>query len=174
MAEEKSKSVVAYAFATVIFASDDTGYVSTTIRIQNESMLNRIITGQSRGVSPDMIIRKWECSICQGDFEKCNHEEGALYDGSVCELVARNIEFAGASLVDEPKDPRCRVNDLLVISRNNNKKVFEWYGFEVYDENLRFKDIADAHKQRLISQKAAFNLSELFSVNLYGKVTFTE
>lgn len=168
MEKGKSKLFAAFAFATTMFDSESNGYIRTLIRIQNESMVKRIITGQSRGVSPDIIVRLWECSICHNDFEKCDHKEGALYDGSPCQLVARNIEFTGASLVDEPKDPRCRVNDLLVISKENKNNLFEWYGFELHTENVRFKDISEARKRGLISQKAAFKLSELFSVNLYG------
>lgn len=171
---ERSKFLVAYAFTTVIFVTEGTGDITATLMLKDPTMLERIISGKSRGISPSVIIRNWECSICHGNYEKCPHEEGSQYDGVICQLIAKNIEFTGASLVDEPKDPRCRVNDLLVISSLDGKKLFEWYGFELYTENIRFKDIQHAYKSKLISQKAAFRLSELFSVKLYGVVRFTE
>ena len=169
MEKGKGKLTVAYAFATAMFDSDSNGYVSVIIRIHNELKLKRIITGQSRGVSPDIIVKWWECSICHSNFEKCNHEEGSLYAGSLCQLIARDIQFTGASFVDEPKDTRCRVNDMLVISEVDKRNLFEWYGFELHDDNVRFKDIAKACKKELISQKIAFKLSRLFSINLYCK-----
>jgi hypothetical protein len=168
--KEKSELIVAFAFATAIFDADSKGCIRLTIHIQNEPMLEGIITGQRRGVSPDIIIRQWECSICHDDFEKCSHTERAIYDSCLCQSIPRDAEPIGASLVDEPKDPRCRVNDLLVIRQTDKRNLLEWYGFELHDENLRFKDIAEASKKEFISQATALKLSELFSVNLYGGV----
>lgn len=174
-AKDKRKFLVAYAFTTVMFASDSAGYISAIGKIGTyEPLLDRMISGQTRGVSPDVLIREWECSICHKNYEKCPHEEGTLYNGISCQLIAKNIKFMGTSFVDEPKDPRCRVNDLLVIWEVGGAKLFEWYGFEVYTENLRFKNIEYARSQKLISQKAAFTLSEFFSVHLFGKVVFIE
>ena len=87
-----------------MFDSDNKGFISIIMRLHNELWLRYIITGQSRGVSPDIIIKRWECSICHKDFEKCDHEEGTFYNCSPCQLIAKDTEFTGASLVDEPKD----------------------------------------------------------------------
>ena len=174
MRKEKSSFLIAYAFTTVIFDSDTGGYVSSTLEIKKSRVINWIISGDSRGISPDVIIRNWECTICHKEYEKCMHEEGVEYSGTRCQLIARNIEFSGVSLVDEPKDPRCRVNDLLVISQIKGAKLFEWYGFELHNDKIRFKNIKEAHKKKLISSKTAFAFSEFFSVNLFGKVDYVE
>lgn len=172
MKKEKSKFPVAYAFTAVMFASDSAGYISSTIKIEDSGWINRIISGESRGISPEIIVRNWECSICHEEYEKCIHEEGLEYNGVECQLIARNIEFSGTSLVDKPKDPRCRVNDLLVISQMGGTKIFEWYGFELHHTNIRFENIEKAHEQKLISNKAALTFSEFFSLNLLGKANY--
>jgi hypothetical protein len=174
---DKGKFIEAWVFATVVFASDTSGYVTCSVKYETYSdILERIISGQSRGVSPEIITRKFECSICNNNYEKCFHEEGKYYDGIVCKLIAKEIEFIGGAIVDEPKDPKCRVNDLLIIwAANGSKtKLFEWYGFELHTEKRRFQDIEDARKKGLISDKSALKLSELFSVNLFGAVRFKE
>jgi hypothetical protein len=170
----EKKLITAFAFAAAMFDSNYCGYIWAILQIQNEEMLQRIVTGQSRGVSPEIIIRRWTCSICNNDFERCDHGEGLIYDGSPCQVAPANVEFIAASLVDEPKDPKCRINDLLTIWQINKRNLFEWYGFELHNENIRFKDIDRAHELRFISQEAVFQLSKLFSVNLYGRARWCQ
>ena len=76
----------------------------------------------------------------------------------------------------QPKDPRCRVNDLLVIweAKKTKAKLFEWHGFELHTENIRFQDIEKAQRKGLITSKNAERLSKFFSVNLFGVFTFKE
>ena len=139
---EKGKFIEAWAFATVIFADDSPGHVSCDIKYETyDEVLELIISGQCRGFSPEVTIRNFECSVCHSDYEKCSHEEGHYYSGIACKLIAKNIEFVGCSIVPQPKDPRCRVNDLLVIweAKKTKAKLFEWHGFELHTENISFR-----------------------------------
>jgi len=170
---ENRKLLAAYAFSNLIFAADADACVSTLAKLSNDEKLLKVIISGSRGISPEIIIKKWTCSICHGNYEKCSHNEGAYYHGQICETIASKIEFLGAALVDVPKDYRCRITDLLIVWEITKETIFEWYGFELSNENTRFKNIQKAHKQGLISQKFAFYLSECFSVQLYGKAEYT-
>lgn len=68
-----------------------------------------------------------------------------------------------------PKDPRCRITDLLLIRANaNQRKQYEWYGFEVISENDRFENIERAKESKLIPQEVALQFAEFFSINLFG------
>lgn len=174
MLKKKRGSLVkAFAFGPILYASDSGGSIKTTIEITNLQVVNKIISGELRGLSPSLIIRKWECSICHQNLEDCEHEVGKKYDGLECQSIARDITPVEASLVTVPKDPRCRITDLLLIKEEDGKKILEWYGFSVDSEMDRFKNIQSAQNSKLISVDAAFHFSEFFSINLTGKSSYS-
>lgn len=173
--KRKSELLAVYAFGPMIYASHTNGRIVVTIRIAASSsdLIASIISGELRGLSPEMIIREWECSICHDSFEKCVHIAGEKYEGAECETIARNIKFTAGSIVNVPKDPRCRITDLLLVkATDDGPEQLEWYGFELNSEIDRFKSIQSAFEHRLISQKAAFHFGEFFSVNLFGKANY--
>ncbi|MFX1538694.1 MAG: hypothetical protein ACFFDI_31285 [Promethearchaeota archaeon] len=175
MALTMNKLLKAIAFGPIIYASDTKGKISISLNIPpvRQDIIQRIVSGKSRGLSPEIKVKKWECSICHDDYEKCIHKSGEKYDEAECCLIARDIEFTGESIVDVPRDPRCRITDLLLVKAvNGNRKKFEWYGFELNADSDRFENIQSALKHKLIPQKAAFRFSEFFSINLLGKCVY--
>ena len=136
------------------------------------SVIDGIIKGKFRGLSPEMIIKKWECSICHKDFEECSHEVGKQYGNETCKTIARGIEFTSLSVVSMPADPRCAITDLLIIKKENEQRTYEWHGFAVNYESDRFKSIQRALEQKLIPEKAAFYFGKFFSTNIVGKSTY--
>lgn len=172
----KANLVQAFAFGPIIYASDDSSArIVVTVRIspQGTDLINHILSGKSRGLSPDVKVDHWECSVCHQDYEKCSHRIDFLYDGVRCQVIAKGIEFTGGSVVDVPKDSRCRVTDMLLVGKIDNKrKCYEWRGFEINSEFDRFDSIQAALKQKLIPEEAAFKFSEFFSVTLFGKCQY--
>lgn len=169
------REIGAIAFGPAMYASDTSGRILTSMSIPptRQDIIQRIISGESRGLSPEINVRKWECSVCHNDYEKCIHKNGKEYDGVECCLIARDIEFNGESIVDIPRDLRCRITDLLLIKVvDGNRKQFEWYGFELSVESDRFENIQSALKHKLIPHEAAFRFSEFFSINLFGKSVY--
>lgn len=65
--------------------------------------------GPGQYVSPEILIKKTECSICHSDFRKCNHLQGVIYNGKLCKMMGGDIEIQSVSLVTEPRDRRCRI-----------------------------------------------------------------
>lgn len=169
--KKKNDILIAYAFGSVIYSSDTSGYITTVLKI-DPKIINKIISGEIRGLSPEIRIRKWECSICHKNFEECSHEEGKLYNNKICKAIAKEIEFTGVSLVDHPADSRCRITDLLLITEEAGKRKYEWYGFRVDNENDRFKNIQRALEKGLISQNAAFSFSKFFLMKFEGKTSY--
>ena len=132
-----------------------------------------VINGKYRGLSPEITVQYWECSICHTDFENCPHEVDVEYSGQKCATVGKNIEIIANSVVESPKDSRCKITDLLLVKhRNNGQKQFEWYGFELNNEDERFKSIQNALDHRLIPQKAALKFSMFFSSQLIGQAVY--
>lgn len=170
MRKNRTPKITAYVFGPFLFASDSQGHIDVTIRIIPE-WIDRIIQG-FRGLSPEIRIRKWECSICHQNYEDCIHEVGQKYGDEICQQIARDIEPLGGSLVQYPKDPRARITDLLIVEEERGKKRYKWYGFPVITENQRFKHIQSALESGLIPHKVAFHFSKYFSIHLEGKVTY--
>jgi len=55
--------------------------------------------------SPEMIVRRHECSICHADvtpWSDCGHEPGVVYMGQCCYRIARDVELLSISLVTNP------------------------------------------------------------------------
>jgi hypothetical protein len=162
----------AFAFGHAQYASDSDGHISVELRITNEEMLSKIISGEKRGLSPEWIVRKWECSICHENLEECPHEVGKRYDNMICEMIARDMEGTGLSVVSVPADPRCRIIDMLIV-RNGKNPEYIWYGFRVNTELDRFRHIQKAYEERLIPEKATFFFGKFFSINPEGKAVFS-
>jgi len=160
-----------FVFGAILFADDDEGHIETCIRVTNLNIVGDIISGKMRGLSPDMKIRWWECSICHKDFERCLHKEGKLYAGKTCHPLAKGVEASGGSIVAQPKDPRARITDLLIVE-DNKKDRYTWFGFPTVHEDQRFKHIQGALASKHISEKAAFHFGRFFSVNVVGKTTY--
>jgi len=166
-----NKTMTAFAFGPAQYASDTGGYISVGLKLTNEEMVSKIISGECRGLSPEWIVRKWECSICHENLEECPHEVGKRYGTLICSMIATDIEGTGLSLVTLPEDPRCRIVDMLVVKNGKNPEYI-WYGFRVNSELDRFKNIQEAHEKRLIPEKVAFFFAKFFAINSEGKAVF--
>lgn len=61
-------------------------------------------------MSTGMVIEETKCSICDEDYENCDHIMGKAYMGKFCSQVVTKIkEMKEISIVNEPFDKRCRV-----------------------------------------------------------------
>ncbi|WMN11510.1 hypothetical protein QYS49_38630 [Marivirga salinae] len=65
--------------------------------------------GNGLYASPEILIKKELCSICNKDIRACSHIKGRWYNGIICRGIAEDIEMKTISLVTVPRDPRCRV-----------------------------------------------------------------
>lgn len=65
--------------------------------------------GNGLYASPEILIKKELCSICNKDIRACSHIKGRWYNGTICRGIAEDIEMKTVSLVTVPRDPRCRV-----------------------------------------------------------------
>jgi len=64
-----------------------------------------------RGIyaSPEILIKKAECSVCNQNIKACMHIPGNIYDGVPCKEKVVDFEFLNVSLVHSPEDMRCRL-----------------------------------------------------------------
>lgn len=55
------------------------------------------------------IIKESKCSICNNDYEKCDHLKGKLYMGEMCCRIITEMELEEVSYVENPANKHCRV-----------------------------------------------------------------
>jgi hypothetical protein len=64
------------------------------------------------------IIKESKCSICDSDYDKCEHIKGRLYMGEMCCRIITKMELEEISFVENPANKHCRV---LTIETDGKK-----------------------------------------------------
>lgn len=61
-------------------------------------------------MSVGFIAEESHCSLCEDDYENCDHIKGMAYMGKMCvEIFKKCYKLEEVSIVDNPADKRCRV-----------------------------------------------------------------
>lgn len=167
---KKKANPKAYLFGPFLFAYRSKSNGDAIISTYDQKMIDTIISGP-RGLSPEMKVKKLECSICHNDYEECDHTEGSTYNNETCECLIADFEAINITLVSKPQDPRARVTDMLVFDEEN-KKSYTWYGFETDDENRRFVHIQKAMESKFIPEDVARKFSTYFCSHQIGVIRF--
>lgn len=104
----------------------------------------------SMGCSVGATYKQALCSICGLDVldEKCVHVANKIYGGKRCSTVYVGLSLKDISLVNRPKDPRCRITDIyypkeefledsgLGASKSNLKRKLGVQCTRCRDENI--------------------------------------
>ena len=62
------------------------------------------------GFSPEHLVRRYECSICNQNPVDCPHISGREYDDDVCVYKPKGFEpIGGIALVSRPAQPDARI-----------------------------------------------------------------
>ena len=62
------------------------------------------------GFSPELLVREYECSVCNQNPLGCPHISGREYDGEVCRYQPKGFEpIGGVALVSRPAQPDARI-----------------------------------------------------------------
>ncbi|PXV67348.1 hypothetical protein CLV62_10321 [Dysgonomonas alginatilytica] len=65
------------------------------------------------------IIRESLCSLCNDDYNKCNHIKGKIYNGECCTRIISRMEIEEVSFVDVPANKHCRA----ITTKSNGKTI---------------------------------------------------
>lgn len=55
------------------------------------------------------LIKNSKCSICESNYDKCDHIKGRLYMGEMCYRIITEMELEEVSFVENPANKHCRV-----------------------------------------------------------------
>lgn len=81
--------------------------------------------GPGTYLSPEMLCKKVECSICGKNIKACTHIPGRLYNGVRCTEVPRNCSLRSVAIVTQPKDRRCRIWPWQLKKTEENRTISE-------------------------------------------------
>lgn len=65
-------------------------------------------------VSAGFMIHGSKCSICQDEYELCNHIRGMAYMGEMCSEILNHAELVEVSVVENPADKMCRATTVTI------------------------------------------------------------
>lgn len=118
------------AFSLRIFELKLIGYMFNELkRLENHFKAQ---FGNGLYTSPGIIKDDLICTICDNDIRTCSHIQGHVYSGKICRIKSEKIKLIEISIVEYPKDPRCRI---WPWNMDENKKFSgcAYYFFSVDD-----------------------------------------
>ncbi len=163
--------IKAYVFGSWLWGWNSQNNLDSVIFTNDERLIQIIIDGH-RGLSPELAVRRLNCSICGQNYEDCSHMEGKFYDNEICACLIDNMEPLNVTIVTTPEEPKSRVTDMLVVE--DNGKSFTWYGFDTVNDDQRFRHIDKAMTLRYITERMALKFSTYFCSNETGKIKLLE
>lgn len=86
--------------------------------IQQLDSYEKILFPKMMYASVGGIIKKTKCSICEQEYQDCDHMKGKFYTGKLCVQEIHEIELEEISLVDNPAS---KMNRQLETEYNGKK-----------------------------------------------------
>lgn len=163
-----------YGFGRAISASDGSGGIDVVFELTDEQVAREVLCGKLRGLSADVNIKWFKCSICGGNYEYCKHETGKVYGGKRAYKIVQDAEFEGLSLTRTPDDKTAWITDLLIVEKTPEKIRYEWNAISENDYSGRLRKINQAHKDGYISNKAGGHFRTIFGRQPQKRVEFIE
>lgn len=79
---------------------------------QRLSVIERIVFPPQVFMSLGGIIERAECSICERDYDECDHIVGRAYMGEYCTRIISKIKLQEISIVDDPSNKHARITSV--------------------------------------------------------------
>lgn len=86
--------------------------------------LERYLFPPLQFVSAGTIVREQVCSICNAEYDACDHLAGRPYCGEFCAVILKQVEPDHIALVDEPANRHCRIT--AVGTPEGKRNVMTW------------------------------------------------
>ena len=81
--------------------------------------------------SAGMIVKEARCSICNEDYESCDHIKGRAYWGELCTRNITSCEITEVSIVPDPANKDCRPQT-TTDGDNVIRDIFTWRTTELH------------------------------------------
>jgi hypothetical protein len=87
-------------------------------RLQN---IEKLVFPPQSFLSTGWIVKDEICSICDFDYEDCEHIKGRPYMGQFCVVNIRPLEVNHVAIVDKPASKHCRITHKKVSDGRENR-----------------------------------------------------
>jgi hypothetical protein len=85
------------------------GFARIEDNIRRLDAIERLIFPPQVFLSSGMIVRSQICSICEKEYEDCEHVKGRPYMGKFCTVALMSCAVDHVAIVDNPANKRCRI-----------------------------------------------------------------
>lgn len=98
--------------------------------------LERILFPPQLFFSVGFVVVRAECSICEEEYDECDHIKGKAYMGRICSRRIKEAQLQEVSIVDEPANKLCRI--LSFTDEGVTRDFLTWR--EIFDASTRTSD----------------------------------
>ncbi|SRR6266849_1746330 len=92
--------------------------------IQRLDTVEHVIFPRQVFLSVGMIVKSQICSICEKEYEDCEHVKGRPYMGKFCTITLIPCQIDHVSFVDSPANKSCRVTKFSADGGDRNRMTW--------------------------------------------------
>lgn len=100
------------------------GFAHVDGNIRRLDAIERLVFPPQVFLSSGLIVRSQICSICEKEYEDCDHVKGRPYMGEICTITLVPSAVDHVSIVDNPADKRCRILQFDVDGGRRNRMTW--------------------------------------------------
>lgn len=87
----------------------DEGFKQCRIRLKKLHVFEKLVFPSQVFMSVGTVVKSVKCSICDGNYDRCDHLAGFPYMGEFCCTIVTSADLDHLAIVDQPADKRCRI-----------------------------------------------------------------
>jgi hypothetical protein len=92
--------------------------------VEKLSVLEELLFPKMLFASVGIKPKKKTCSICNSDYEGCDHIKGRAYMGQLCTCIIEECELEEVSIVEDPANKHCRI--MSITEGNFERNAMTW------------------------------------------------
>jgi adenylate cyclase len=166
---KKMDNKIAYIFGNYYFNKGSDEFVFC-VETNDHAAINKVKFNTLKSFVLKLKVKRFDCSICNTDYETCPHESGIEYDQLICEPLISDMDLE--YIYSVPYYELSTITDMLVIINGGSENSIVWYGFPSKDKKTRMRNINTAKSRGWISQGAFNHISSAFSIVPNGIISF--
>jgi hypothetical protein len=86
--------------------------------------IEKVVFPRQVFLSAGMIVRRQICSICNQEYEDCQHLVGLPYWGEFCVRILEKISMDHVAIVDNPANKLCRITHFSTEGGKRNRMTW--------------------------------------------------
>ena len=98
-----------------------TGFSHLEGKVRQLEAIEELVFPSQVFLSTGVTLDEIECSICNANYQHCEHLKGKPYMGELCHLIVTKASLNEVSIVDNPADKRYRVTHSPSGEGNENR-----------------------------------------------------